>query len=124
MVARFNCATKRGPVHEPSFNGYQPCLGGDENTKGNLDRRGAPVKFLVDRMNEQRPSVLQVGDHHHAEDAADELAPTFRIGFCGSLDYRRAGGPHGHAARMIREIERHFIGTHFCSRFPVSTSPV
>jgi hypothetical protein len=61
---------------------------GDKNAKGNLDRRSTPMKILVDRMNEQRPSILQVGDHHHAEDTADELAPTFRIGLCGAIDRR------------------------------------
>jgi hypothetical protein len=82
-------------------------------TSVNLDCRSAPVKFLVDRVNEQRPSVLQVGDHSHAEDAADELAPTFRMGLYGSLDCRRPGGGHGYAARTIREIERHSTGAHF-----------
>ena len=88
-----------------------------------------PVRDVFDTpdlaaMDDAIANGTQVGDHHHAEDAADELAPTFRMGFCGTLDCRRAGGPHGYAARLIREIERHSTGTHFCSRFPVSTSPV
>ena len=35
--------------------------------------------FLIDRIDEKRPTVLQVRDHHHADDAEDELAPARRI---------------------------------------------
>jgi hypothetical protein len=31
--------------------------------------------LLVQRVDEQRPAVLQVGDQHHAEDAEPELDP-------------------------------------------------
>jgi hypothetical protein len=31
---------------------------------------------LVDRVHEQVPAVLQVGDHHHADDADHQLQPT------------------------------------------------
>jgi hypothetical protein len=48
---------------------------------------------LVDRQHEQRPSILEIRDHHHADDAEDELAPA-RVddrqhGLEASLDARR-----------------------------------
>jgi hypothetical protein len=30
---------------------------------------------FVDGVNEKRPTVLQVGDQYHAQDAANELGP-------------------------------------------------
>jgi hypothetical protein len=36
--------------------------------------------FLIDRADKQRPTVLQVGDHHHAYDAEDQLAPARPLG--------------------------------------------
>src|SRR5262249_39662809 len=54
----------------------QPGFGDDEDGEGELDRRAAPVILGVDRIDEQRPAVLQVGDHRHADDAHHELEPT------------------------------------------------
>jgi hypothetical protein len=45
--------------------------------------------FLVDGVDEQRPAVLQVGDHHHADDADDELAPSSNSRLRGGFDRRR-----------------------------------
>jgi hypothetical protein len=65
-------------IDEPALDRHQPSLGGDEDAEGDLDGRGTPVIFLIDRIDEQRPAILQVGDHHHADDAADELSPASR----------------------------------------------
>ena len=61
-------------VDQIAFERHQPSLGEDEDREGDLDRRAAPVIFLIDRIDEKRPAVLQVGDHHHADDAEDKLA--------------------------------------------------
>ena len=53
----------------------QPGLAQDEDGEGDLDRRLAPVMRLIERRDEQRPAVLQVGDHHHADNAEDQLTP-------------------------------------------------
>jgi len=31
--------------------------------------------FVADGTDKQRPAVLQVGDHHHTDDADDQLRP-------------------------------------------------
>ena len=41
-----------------------------------LDRGTAPAMLVGNRIDEQRPSVLQVGDHRHAHDSHRELAPS------------------------------------------------
>src|SRR6516162_1930431 len=68
------------PVDEPALYRNQPGLRNDENAECHLDGSGAPVIFLIDRIDEQRPAVLQVGDHHHADDAGDKLAPPRAFG--------------------------------------------
>ena len=68
------------PVDEPALYRNQPGLRSDENAECHLDGSGAPVIFLIDRIDEQRPAVLQVGDHHHADDAGDKLAPPRAFG--------------------------------------------
>ena len=35
--------------------------------------------LLIERVDEQRPAVLQICNHHHADDAKDQLAPPRRI---------------------------------------------
>src|SRR5262249_15611112 len=64
----------------------------DENGKRDLDRGPSPMIFLIDRIDEQRPAVLQVGDHHHADDAENQLSPARRLGggrSCGHYTRRR-----------------------------------
>ena len=62
-------------IDEPGFDRDQPGLGHDEDREGELDRGAAPVIFRIDRIDEQRPAILQVGDHRHADDAHDQLKP-------------------------------------------------
>ena len=71
-------------VDQVSLDRYEPCLGQDEDREGDLNRRAAPMIFLIDRIDEKRPSILQVGDHHHADDAEDKLPPARRAG-CNSV---------------------------------------
>src|SRR5437588_8530442 len=70
-----------------AFDRHQPGLGEHEDRERDLDRRASPMVFLIDRPDEQRPAVLQVGDHHHADDAEDELTPAGR--------FRRGRDPAG-----------------------------
>jgi len=65
-------------VDEPGLDRHQPGLGGDEQGESELDRRPAPVITLVDRIDEQCPTVLEVGDHGHADHAECELPPLRR----------------------------------------------
>jgi hypothetical protein len=60
-------------IDEPAFDRHQPCLGKHKDAERHLDRGAAPMILLIDRRDEQRPAVLQVGDHHHADDADGEL---------------------------------------------------
>ena len=62
-------------VDQIAFERNQPGLGQNEDREGDLDRGFAPMIFLIDGIDEQRPAVLQVGNHHHADDAGRQLAP-------------------------------------------------
>ena len=62
-------------VDEPALDRDQPGFHDDEDAEGYLNRRPAPAVLGVDRRDEQRPAVLQIGDHRHADDAACELHP-------------------------------------------------
>ena len=62
-------------VDEPAFDRHQPCLGEHEDAESDLDGGTVPAELLSDRSHEQCPAVLQVGDHHHADDADDQLQP-------------------------------------------------
>lgn len=53
----------------------EPGLKRDEDTESELDRCDRPTMRLIDGVNEKRPTVLQVGDQYHAQDAANELSP-------------------------------------------------
>ena len=71
-------------VDQIAFDRHQPGFCEHEDREGDLNRRAPPVVFLIDRTDEQRPAVLQVGDHHHAYDTEDELTPS---GPFGCLDF-------------------------------------
>ena len=43
---------------------------------GDLDGGASPAVLLMDGLDEQRPAILKVGDHHHADDAGEQLMPT------------------------------------------------
>ena len=80
-------------VDEPGFDRNQPGFRHHEQREGQLDRGAAPVKFRVDRIDEQRPAILQVGDHRHADDAHRKLQPAEVWRFshrrrCGGCDVR------------------------------------
>ena len=63
------------PVDHVAFERQQPGFADDEHGESDLDGGAAPVMRLVDRQHEQRPAILQVGDHHHAHDTQHQLAP-------------------------------------------------
>jgi hypothetical protein len=50
--------------------------------------RARPAVAVMDRLHEQRPAVLQVGDHHHAGDAHPQLQPPIRHALESSLAQR------------------------------------
>jgi hypothetical protein len=53
----------------------EPGLQRDEDAERQLDRCNRPAMRFVDGIDEKRPTVLQVGDQYHAQDAANELSP-------------------------------------------------
>ena len=65
-------------VDEVALDRNQPGLDQNEEREGHLDGRPAPVEFGVDRIDEQRPAVLEVRDTGHADDADDQLRPWIR----------------------------------------------
>ena len=74
------------PIDEVAFDRHQPGFREHEDRERDLDRRAAPAIFVVDRIDEQGPAVLQVGDHRHADDADEQAAATdrTRAGKCPS----------------------------------------
>src|SRR5438309_10434101 len=65
-------------VEQIAFRRDQPGLGQNENSKRHLNCGTAPVVLLVHRIDEKGPTVLQVGNHHHADDAKSQLPPSRR----------------------------------------------
>ena len=87
-------------IHEPALNGNEPGLGEDEDREGPLDRGALPAELLLDRIDEQRPAILQVGDHRHAEHAEKELPPSSERRAIGLVEYGSGNGiiaTDGHA---------------------------
>src|SRR5262249_56853133 len=62
-------------IGDPTVDWRQPSLERNEDAERKLDRCDRPAMRLVDRVDEERPTVLQVGDQNHAGDAAEELYP-------------------------------------------------
>jgi hypothetical protein len=62
-------------IDDVPLDGHQPGLKQNEEEERGLDGRLGPTVLGADRPDEQRPAVLQVGDHHHADDADDQLRP-------------------------------------------------
>jgi len=73
-------------VDEPGFDRNQPGLRHHEQGEGELDRGATPVKFRVDRIDEQRPAILQVCDHRHADETHHQLHPAIIRGLRHRLD--------------------------------------
>ena len=70
-------------VDDPALDRRQPGFERDKDAEGDLDVGDSPAMRHVHRMNEQGPAILQVGDHHHADDADDQLEPTVRCRYGG-----------------------------------------
>src|SRR5262249_17899210 len=62
-----------------AFDGNEPRLEQNEKGECDLDLRALPMKCLLNIRNKEGPTVLQVGDHHHADHADDELSPTKQV---------------------------------------------
>ena len=56
-------------IDEPTFDRHQPGFEQHEQRKGPLDRSAIPPEFLLDVRDEEGPTILVIGDHHHGEDA-------------------------------------------------------
>src|SRR5229473_1041082 len=83
--------TSRGPKRSTRYpEGHQPGFERDEYGKRHLDRSSSPMELGVDRIYEQRPAVLQIRDHGHADDADRQLHPPIRRRLRAQpfLDYR------------------------------------
>ena len=92
-------------VDEPAFDRHQPGLGEHEDGEGDLDGGAVPAVLLPDRPDEQRPSVLQVGDHHHTDNADQQLQPAAGRRLCGRSLVRR----HGDSSQLGRFFRRLFL---------------
>ncbi len=63
------------PVDEITLDGNQPGLNEYKQCEGHLDRGPTPVIFLINRIDEQRPAILEIGNAGHADDADSQLQP-------------------------------------------------
>src|SRR5262249_23755763 len=66
-------------IDEPAFDGNEPRLEQNEEGECDLDLRSLPMKCLLNIRNEEGPTILEVGDHHHADHADDELSPAKQV---------------------------------------------
>ena len=56
-------------IDEPTFDWHQPRFCHYKDAECHLNRGATPMELLVYWVDEQCPAVLQVGNHHHADDA-------------------------------------------------------
>src|SRR5437773_353572 len=82
-------------VDEISLERDEPRLRQNEDGERHLNGRPPPVVPVVDRIDEERPTVLEVGDHRHADDAEDQLPPAPECGGARVV-YRSGGGELRH----------------------------
>src|SRR5262249_32865120 len=80
-------------IDEIALDRYEPGLAQDEDGECDLNGRLLPMELVRQWIDEERPSVLEVGDHRHAGDAEDELPPTVRPHVAASI--------HGALAELI-----------------------
>src|SRR5262244_3247044 len=62
--------------------------------------------------DEQRPAILQIGDHRHADDADDKLPPARRA--CLGLRNRVHSSSHGHVSVLPLARSFEFLHSNFC----------
>ena len=75
------------PINKPSLDGHEPSLCGNEDAERHLDRRSAPMVLGINGVDEQGPTVLQVGDHDHADYTAYKLNPAIDFTFAIDLAF-------------------------------------
>src|SRR4030095_2848005 len=62
-------------VDQPAVERLHPCLEQDEQREGILNVRQFPAGAALQRLDEERPGVLQVRNHDHRDERRDELKP-------------------------------------------------
>jgi hypothetical protein len=62
-------------IHQQPFYGREPGVEQDHDAERQLNAGPLPVVLFLHRIDEQGPAILQVGNHHHADDAENQLAP-------------------------------------------------
>src|SRR5260370_41540172 len=74
------------PVYKVSFKRNQPSLEQNEETEDPLDSREGDMHVGLHGFGEKGPSVLQIRDCHHCNDAGNQLGPpidnTGRVNQC------------------------------------------
>ena len=63
-------------IHEVALERHEPGLGQDEQGEGDLNRRFSPVELAVDRVDEERPAILEISDRDHPDNAEHQLHPS------------------------------------------------
>src|SRR5580658_5295044 len=62
-------------IDQPARKRHDPGFKRDEEGEGILNLRQVPVRPGAHRIDEERPGILQVGDHDHRDYRRDELNP-------------------------------------------------
>src|SRR3954447_18558014 len=66
-------------IDEPAFDRHQPGLEQHEQRKRPLDRGAIPSELLLDVGDEECPTILVVGYHHHCGYTDSQLCPAKSI---------------------------------------------
>ncbi len=67
--------TRPQTIDQPAVERLNPCLKEDEQREGRRDLRQLPSGCRLNRLDEERPRVLKVGDHDHRHERRPELHP-------------------------------------------------
>ena len=62
-------------IHQPAFEGREPGIHENQDRERNLDGGSVPVVGIVYRIDEQRPAILQIGQHDGGKRCEGELEP-------------------------------------------------
>src|SRR5262249_21357190 len=91
---------RAAPLDQISVQRHQPSLHAYEGRERPLDGVAAPMIFLIDGIDERRPTELEIGHHHHADDSEYKLPPTLSRG-CGDSDVGCAYCCHGSSLPLL-----------------------
>jgi hypothetical protein len=73
------------PIDQPALERLHPGLKDHEQRERPLDVGELPAGLQLKRLDEERPRVLQVGDHHHRQQRGVELKPAVVDGHRAAL---------------------------------------